>query len=159
MISHQITILQGQVMTNGTNANGLHVFIGHHKKIATISIPIGSETDISLTYMPSWVEEGFAISAHLPLNGNFDHRAVRNYLQNLLPEGKGKEITSHTNISKNNTFGLIRIIGEETSGALSFRGENSRVKETTLREITQDEIKISAASDRVLRANDIIALR
>ena len=50
-------------MSNGTNVNNLYVFIGHHKKIATISIPVGSDTDISLTYEPSWVEEGFAISA------------------------------------------------------------------------------------------------
>jgi len=54
-------------MKNGTNinhlsVNGLHVFIGHHQKIATISIPVGSETEISLTYESSWVQEGFAIS-------------------------------------------------------------------------------------------------
>ncbi len=128
-------------MTNGTNTHSLQVFIGHHKKIATISMPIGSETDILLTYEPSWIEEGFAISPHLPLNGKFDHRAIRNYLQNLLPEGKGlEEITNHTTISKNNTFGLIRIIGEETSGALSFRRESSIAKETTLREVTEDEL-------------------
>ena len=128
-------------MTSGINVNNLYVFIGHHKKIATVSIPVGSDTDISLTYEPSWVEEGFAISPYLPLDGNFDHRAVRNYLQNLLPEGKGlEEITSNTTISKNNTFGLIKVIGEETSGALSFRGERNTVKETTYREITAIEL-------------------
>jgi len=86
-------------------------------KLATISIPEGSDTDISLTYESSWVEEGFAISPYLPLDGNFDHRAVRNYLQNLLPEGKGlEEITTNSTISKNNTFGLIKIIGEYNTG-------------------------------------------
>ena len=128
-------------MTSGINVNNLYVFIGHHKKIATISIPVGSDTDISLTYEPSWVDKGFAISPYLPLDGNFDHREVRNYLQNLLPEGKGlEEITSNTTISKNNTFGLIKIIGEETSGALSFKGERNVVKETTFREITAIEL-------------------
>ena len=128
-------------MTHGTNVNNLYVFLSHHKKIATISIPVGSDTEISLTYESSWVEEGFAVSPYLPLDGNFDHRAVRNYLQNLLPEGKGLEdMTSNTTISKNNTFGLIKIIGEETSGALSFRGEGSDAKETTLREVTTDEL-------------------
>ena len=128
-------------MTNGINVNNLYVFIGHHKKIATISMPVGSDTDISLTYEPSWIDYGFAISPYLPLDGNFDHRAVRNYLQNLLPEGKGlEEITSNTTISKNNTFGLIKIIGEETSGALSFRGERHAVKETTFREVTAIEL-------------------
>lgn len=137
-------------MTIGINVNALHVFIGHHKKIATISIPVGSDSEISLIYESSWVEEGFAISPYIPLDGNFDHRAVRNYLQNLLPEGKGlEEITSHTTISKNNTFGLIKIIGEETSGALSFRGENSDAKETIFREVTADELgeKLSRFKD------------
>ena len=128
-------------MTSGINVNKLNVFIGHHKKIATISIPVKTDTDISLTYEPSWIDKGFAISPHLPLDGNFDHRAVRNYLQNLLPEGKGlEEITSNTTISKNNTFGLIKIIGEETSGALSFRGERNAVKETIFREVTAIEL-------------------
>ena len=129
------------MMTIGTKVNNLYVFIGHHKKIATISIPVGSDTAISLTYEPSWVKEGFAISPYLPVDGTFDHRAVRNYLQNLLPEGKGlEEITSNTTISKNNTFGLIKIIGEETSGALSFRGKEDDVKETTFREVTAAEL-------------------
>ena len=128
-------------MTSGINVNKLNVFIGHHKKIATISIPVNTDTDISLTYEPSWLDKGFAISPHLPLDGNFDHRAVRNYLQNLLPEGKGlEEITSNTTISKNNTFGLIKIIGEETSGALSFRGERNAIKETMFREVTAIEL-------------------
>ena len=138
-------------MTIGTNVNNLYVFIGLHKKIATISIPVGSDTDISLTYEPEWVEEGFAISPYLPVDGNFDHRAVRNYLQNLLPEGKGfEEITSNTIISKNNTFGLIKIIGEETSGALSFRGPESDVKETTFREVTVEEL-----NEKLIRFKDV----
>jgi len=124
---------------NGSNT--LDVFIGHQRKIATISIPIGSETEISFTYEASWVEQGFPISPHLPLNGEFDHRAVRNYLQNLLPEGRGlEEITSNTSISKNNTFGLIRIIGEETSGALSFRSSRHTAKDTSFRPVTEAEL-------------------
>ena len=46
-------------MSSGINVNNLYVFIGHHKKIATISIPVGSDTDITLTYEPSWIDEGF----------------------------------------------------------------------------------------------------
>jgi len=138
-------------MGNGTNVNNLYVFIGHHKKIATISIPVGSDTDISLTYEPSWVEEGFAISPYLPLDGDFDHLAVRNYLQNLLPEGKGlEEITSNTTISKNNTFGLIRVIGEETSGALSFRAANTTVNKASFRVVTEEEL-----SEKLARFNEV----
>lgn len=129
------------MMMIGINIHTLDVYIGHQKKIASISIPVGSDAEISLTYDPLWVEEGHAISPHLPLNGNFDHRAVNNYLKNLLPEGKGLEdLTSNTTISKNNTFGLIKIIGEETTGALSFRLENTIAKKTALRPVTKKEL-------------------
>jgi serine/threonine-protein kinase HipA len=129
------------MMSNGINTTQLSVFIGHYKKIASIDIAVGSDTDISLIYEPSWIKEGFAISPYLPIDGNFDHKAVRNYLQNLLPEGKGlEEITSNTTISKNNTFGLIKIIGEDTSGALSFKSESHVTRETTFREISPQEL-------------------
>lgn len=138
-------------MTNGSNSYSLDVIIGSQRKIATITIPVGSETEISLIYEPAWIEEGFPISPHLPFNGDFDFRAVRNYLQNLLPEGKGLEdITTNTTISKNNTFGLIRIIGEETSGALSFRTPNQASKPTSLRSVTDDEL-----SEKLTRFRDI----
>ena len=112
-------------MSSGTKINSLDVFIGHTQKIGEITLNIGSENEISFSYEPGWINKGFAISPHLPLNGHFNSRAVRNYLQNLLPEGKGlDEIISSTTISKNNTFGLIKVIGEETSGALSFRASS-----------------------------------
>ncbi|NRA55486.1 MAG: HipA domain-containing protein [Gammaproteobacteria bacterium] len=127
-------------MTNGSNYI-LDVIIGSQRKIATITMRVGSETEISLIYQPAWIEQGFPISPHLPLNGKFDFRAVRNYLQNLLPEGKGLEdITSNTTISKNNTFGLIRVIGQETSGALSFKAPDQLPKPTHLRVVTDNEL-------------------
>ena len=125
---------------NGTDLNTLNVYIGHSRRIAAITIPVGSETELTLTYEPDWIKEGFAISPHLPLNGKFNHRAVRNFLQNLLPEGKGlEEITSNTTISKNNTFGLIKIIGADTSGALSFKSQSNEATKTSFREITNEE--------------------
>lgn len=132
-------------MMSGTKQNTLDVFLGHQKKIASISIPADSESEITLVYEPSWLREGFAISPHLPLHGPIKHSAVRNFLQNLLPEGNGLEdLTSNTTISKNNTFGLIRIIGEDTAGALAFRGgntgEKTAAKDTDFREITEPEL-------------------
>ncbi len=125
----------------GTDLNTLNVYIGHDRKIAAITLPVGSETELVLTYEPNWIKEGFAISPHLPLNGEYDHRAVRNFLQNLLPEGKGlEEITSNTTISKNNTFGLIKIIGADTSGALSFTNQSNEEIETSFREVTNEEL-------------------
>ena len=65
----------------GTDLNTLNVYIDHGLRVATITIPVGFETKLTLTYEPDWIKEGFAISPHLPLNGEFDHRAVRNFLQ------------------------------------------------------------------------------
>lgn len=126
---------------SGSERYYLDVLMGSTRKIASVSIPIGSDSEVSLNYASDWVKEGFAISPHLPLNGEFDHRAVRNFLQNLLPEGKGlEELTTNTTISKNNTFGLIKVIGEETSGALSFLNENVSSAKTHFREVTNNEL-------------------
>lgn len=127
--------------TEAARYDALDVYLGGTQKIATLSIPSGSESEFVLTYEPNWVENGFAISPHLPLRGACEHRAVRNYLQNLLPEGKAlEEITSNTTISKNNIFGLIKVIGNETSGALSFRHPERPQAQTAFREVTTAEL-------------------
>lgn len=121
--------------------HSLDVFIGSDRKIATLTIPEGSEREISLEYESSWVQNGFPISPHLPFHSKLSVQAVNNYLQNLLPEGQGLEdITSNTTISKNNTFGLIRVIGEETSGALSFKQPAEEPTRTTFRPIENTEL-------------------
>lgn len=126
---------------NGSDFHRLEVFIGSNQKIATITVPVGSDTELSWIYEPSWQKDGFPVSPHLPFHQDLDLRAVRNFLQNLLPEGQGLEdITSNTTISKNNTFGLIRVIGEETSGALSFRVPEQTNKPTSFRPVTDTEL-------------------
>ena len=126
---------------NGSDFHRLDVFIGSDRKIATIAIPVGSDTEISWVYEPSWLNDGFPVSPHLPFHQALEPRSVRNFLQNLLPEGQGLEdITSNSTISKNNTFGLIRIIGEETSGALSFRSPGQQLKPTSFRPVSHDEL-------------------
>ena len=126
---------------NGSDFHRLDVFIGSDRKIATIAIPVGSDTEISWIYESSWMKDGFPVSPHLPFHQVLDPRSVRNFLQNLLPEGQGLEdITSNTTISKNNTFGLIRIIGEETSGALSFRSPDKEPIPTSFRPVSNAEL-------------------
>ncbi|WP_100644046.1 HipA domain-containing protein [Alteromonas facilis] len=138
-----------------TGSNSLDVFIGTRlNKIATLTLESATESEMSLVYEPGWVKEGFAFSPHLPLDGKFDSRAVRNFIQNLLPEGRGlEEITSNTTVSKNNAFGLIRVIGADTSGAISFRPFKSPPVETSFRAVSKEELsdrlkkfKSSAAS-------------
>ena len=75
----------------------------------------------SLGYFKKWKESGFALSPHLPLNGEIDSLAIEMFLKNLLPEGENLEsISVFKQISKYNTFGLIDEIGKDISGAISF---------------------------------------
>jgi serine/threonine-protein kinase HipA len=47
---------------------------------------------------------------------------IRRFVENLLPEGRALDIVSTTHqVSKNNVYGLIRELGQETAGALSWR--------------------------------------
>lgn len=128
-------------MTSGTKQNCLHVYLGQQRKIGTLTLPTGTEVAMTMVYEPDWQQEGFPVSPHLPLNGKIEANAVRNFLQNMLPEGKGlEEITSNTTLSKNNTFGLIKLIGNETSGALSFASDEKGHGEAIFREIREDEL-------------------
>jgi len=53
-------------MSNGTNFNTLDVVIGKNRKIATVSVVVGSEIDLSLHYESDWISDGFPIPAILP---------------------------------------------------------------------------------------------
>jgi serine/threonine-protein kinase HipA len=77
----------------------------------------------SLAYDADWVKSphGFPLSPHLPLAGEASSATVKRFIENLLPEGNALDVVSeHANISKNNVFGLIRLLGRETAGVLSF---------------------------------------
>ncbi|WED24005.1 HipA domain-containing protein [Vibrio sp. JC009] len=119
----------------------LDVFIGTSTKVGTLMLPVGSETDFSFNYAPTWIETGFPISPHIPFNGKAESRSIENYLRNLLPEGEAfDEMVQNTTISRNNTFALIRKLGSETSGALSFRIPDTEPEETSFRLVTEEEL-------------------
>jgi serine/threonine-protein kinase HipA len=84
----------------------------------------GKEAQYSFDYDKAWRARrgAFPLSPHIP----FDHPAsapgtVHRFLENLLPEGRALDVaTSFYHVSKNNTYGLIRLLGKEPAGALSF---------------------------------------
>ncbi len=83
------------------------------------------QTDgFAFAYEPDWVRSttGFPLSPHLPLSGApAASGVVKRFVENLLPEGSALDVASrYANIMKNNIFGLIRHLGRETAGALSF---------------------------------------
>lgn len=70
-------------------------------------------------YTDDWKLNGFFISPHLSLLENIPSLNVQRFLRNLLPEGHPlDELTTHYNLSKNNTYALIRALGLDIPGAL-----------------------------------------
>ncbi|SEB17783.1 HipA domain-containing protein [Variovorax sp. YR216] len=115
--------------------------------------------DFSLNYDPEWVASpvGYALSPQLPLNGSGSSRAIRRFLENLLPEGVALDVASRdARVTRNNIFGLIRHLGHETAGALSFLPPNGGFaeQETMRRALPFEELEQRIA-DRANRPFNI----
>lgn len=98
--------------------------------------------EFDLKYDENWIQNGFAISNILGFDYNFKSIDIKNFVENLLPEGDGLDrVVNYLQISKNNKFALLNAIGEETSGALSFIKEDAiDIKKTSFREISNEEL-------------------
>jgi len=96
-------------------------------------------------YDESWVaaDGTYSISPHIPVGGqSASSGTVRRFLENLLPEGRALDIVASTlQVARNNIYGLLRQLGQETAGALSFSVEDPRAQPTTRREVTPAELK------------------
>ena len=96
----------------------------------------------TFSYEKNWQEDGFELSPYLKFNSDISSKSIRNFIENLLPEGYALEqIIRQNNLSKNNFFGILNAIGIETTGALSFAVPDMTDFETTsFREITESEL-------------------
>ncbi|MCA7950240.1 HipA domain-containing protein [Burkholderia seminalis] len=104
--------------------------MAHRLLISTNGLPVGQLTydarqdDYDFSYDPAWQAraDAFALSPSIPLHGgSFRAGAVQRFIGNLLPEGRALEVAAAMyQISKDNVFGLIRMLGKEPVGALSF---------------------------------------
>lgn len=102
----------------------------------------GKDDSYGLEYARSWLEsQGYAISPHLP-PGGCESGKVKRFLANLLPEGKWlEELSVGHRISQSNVFGLIALLGAETTGALSFHPDGAeRELVTTFRVVGAAEL-------------------
>ena len=94
----------------------------------------------SFEYSDDWKIKGFELSPYMKFDSTISNNAIKNFIENLLPEGKGREIlTNMYHISKNNLFALIQLIGKDTTGALTFNLEHNTFI-TSFREITISEL-------------------
>lgn len=103
---------------------------------------IFSETDITLNYDDLWKKTGFALSPHLPLHAPHTAINVRRYFENLFPEGQGfNEILEQWRINRSNTYGLLKLIGHDSTGAFIFtEHDHLSKKSTSFREVTFKEL-------------------
>jgi serine/threonine-protein kinase HipA len=104
--------------------------MAHVLNVSTQDGPVGqlgfeSQQDVySFKYDEAWQarDAAFPLSPHIPLSGEQPKLGtVHRFLANLLPEGRALEVASVMHqMSKDNTFGLMHILGKEPVGALSF---------------------------------------
>lgn len=114
------------------------------------------EDSYTFSYEENWQDIGFELSPHLKFKSEISSNSIRNFVENLLPEGYALEqVIKQNNLSKNNFFGILNAIGIETTGALSFSVPDMTGFETTaFREITESELANRIAN----RADNPIAI-
>lgn len=74
-------------------------------------------------YAPAWAlrPDAFQLSPHIGYEQRASAVSVRRFVQNLLPEGQALDVAAaFANVSKSNTFALVRALGRESAGALRF---------------------------------------
>lgn len=109
------------------------------KLVAELSLV---EQTLVWKYSPDWKKEGYQISPHLPLDKPCQAWSISNFLNNLLPEGEGlDEISLQFQISKGNTYGLVRALGKDLPGAFMVINPNSSEDDLSyIRPISEDEL-------------------
>ena len=129
----------------------LEVLLGERQVGILAQAPGG---DFSFTYDATWVAdpERFALSPYLPLPGEADpvrlprtsseHSVVvRDFFQNLLPEGKSLDAAAAVaKVSKGSLVGLLASLGAECMGALRILPPGVAAPATSLRAVTREEL-------------------
>jgi serine/threonine-protein kinase HipA len=93
-------------------------------------------------YDEAWQQSGYAVSPHLPVQGDIPSLSIQRYLRNLFPEGNAlDELISCFHLSKNNTFGLVRALGLDIPGSLIMLPSGQTLSEkATVRKISDQEL-------------------
>ncbi len=129
----------------------LEVFLGGRRVGILDHAPGG---DFSFIYDASWLAdpERFALSPYLPLPDEADPArlpraspghsvVVRDFFQNLLPEGKSLDAAAAAaKVSKGSLVGLLASLGAECMGALRILPVGAQTPPTSLRAVTREEL-------------------
>lgn len=97
-----------------------------------------------LAYTAEWLSwpDRYPFSPHLPLDRESSGAEVKNFFENLLPEGTALDVAASTHrLSRHDCFGLLAKIGREAAGALAILpGDEDYARQTELRPLPQEEI-------------------
>ena len=98
----------------------LNVFL-NESQVGTLLQENGA---LSFKYAPEYLqnEEAYPLSQNLPLtDGIFHDPVVENFFSNLLPDERIRTtVAMILRVSPENTFGLLKHIGADCAGAVSF---------------------------------------
>ena len=103
----------------------------------------------SFEYDEQWKKNGFEISPSISFD-NPNNDSVGKFIENLLPEGDGlEELSVYFHISKSEKFAILKQIGLETTGALTFTDSKLFVPHNSFEEITLEELeeKVTTRAD------------
>lgn len=96
---------------------------------------------LNLHYHTQWKNNYFPLSPHLPFNQKLSPAAIQRFIRNLFPEGNSFNILLETyRISQNNTFGLIRLLGNDTASGLVFKNTQTVEISTQFRPLDKEEL-------------------
>jgi len=120
----------------------LHVFL-NTERIGTLAHDDG---EMSFQYAPEYLRkpDAYPLSRNLPLKGKaFHNPEVENFFSNLLPDERIRmTVAMILHVSVDNTFGLLKRIGADCAGAVSFYppGQTPQsANNPVYRDLTDDE--------------------
>jgi serine/threonine-protein kinase HipA len=123
----------------GSDNHTLQMWLGE-THIGDLTYNSTTET-FAICYTDFWQREGFALSPELPLDGSATSLQVTAFLSNLLPENQGLDyLIDYLAVSRGNTFALIKGIGLDTSGAVTFIPPDTIKPETNFIRISEAEL-------------------
>lgn len=138
----------------------------HFLRISTNGDTVGHlgfdavQDQYSFRYEKAWQDRpnAFSLSPHILHTGEAPAAgAVQRFLGNLLPEGRALEVAAgFAQMSKDNIFGLIRMLGREPVGAFSFTAaDNEAAGEVPADEPIRREIPDEELSQRIKEREQI----
>jgi len=119
----------------------------HYQKQLVGEIEYDSmENSYAFNYKEEWIKDGFEISPSLKFNNKISANVIKYFIENLLPEGEGlEELSMIFHISKANKFLILKHIGLDTAGALTFTADMKYEAKTNFREISKEELALRVA--------------